>query len=317
MSTINTLKFPSGRNVKRAKQDAKALAKRKKIPLHQALDEIAKINGSISNWSKALASLRNNQFLPDIKLTQQLQSPLALELGISESDLEQLDYDVQTNESNDGLIYDYMLTFDDACPPEILEKIEGLSDDNTRWVSVNAFDEPQPDPLDEQLTPFPVKTDMNPYRKLLVLGLNEILSRGLLSLNWNGESRDMTSHIETLIAGHNSIVSWSDVGLGEVRISVWWKYNHSEHPQAKLTGNARESFLSPSPLAKRQHYPKFVGVVCSAWLERDYGKYIQGEGNKGLLEIYTRKNELEYLKRLPNPIPNGFKPEGPFHMYSK
>lgn len=313
MSTSDTPKFPSGRSVKRAKQDAKALAKRKNIPLHQALDEVAKINGSVKNWSKAVASIQNNQSLPNIMQTQQ-QSSLALELGISESDLGQLNYDVQANKSNDGLIYDYILTFDDACPPEILKKIEGLSDDNTIWVSVNAFDEPEPDPLDEQLIPSLVKTDMNPYRKLLVLALNELLSRGLLSLNWDRESREMTSHIETLIAGHNSIVSWSDIGLGEIRVSVWWKYNHSKHPQANLTGNAREPFLTPSPLAKRRHYPKFVGVVCSAWLERDYGKYIQGEGNKGLLEIYTRKNELEYLKRLPNPTPDGFKPEGPFHM---
>lgn len=312
MSSSNTPKFPSGRNVKRAKQDAKALARRKKIPLHQALDEIAKINGSVSNWSKALASLQNEQPLSNPMFTQRLPSPLALELGISESDLKQLDYEVQTNESNDGLIYDYILTFDDACPPEILEKIEGLSDDNTVWVSVNAFDEP--DPPDEQLTPIPLKTDMDPYRKLLVLGLNEILSRGLLSLNWDGESKETTSYVETLIAGHNSIVSWSDVGLGEVRISVWWKYNHSKHPQANLTGNTRKSFSLPSPLAKRQHYQKFVGVVCSAWLERDYGKYIQGEGNDHIFEKYTRKNELEYLKRLPNPIPNGFKPEGRFHM---
>ena len=314
MSTSDTPKFPSSRSVKRAKQDAKALAKRKNIPLHQALDEVAKINGSVSNWSKALESLQDNQSLPNIRLTRRLPNPLALELGISESDLGQLNYDVQANKSNDGLIYDYILTFDDACPPEILEKIEGLSDDNTIWVSVNAFDEPEPDPLDEQLIPSPAKTDMNPYRKLLVLALNEIISRGLLSLNWDGESRDTTSHIETLIAGHNSIVSWSDAGHGEVRISVWWKYNHSKHPQANLTGNARELFSSPSPLAKRQHYPKFVGVVCSAWLERDNGKYIQGQGKHYLFIKYTRKNELGYLKRLPNPIPNGFKPEGPFHM---
>ena len=311
MSATKPPKFPSGRSVKRAKQDAKALAKRKNIPLHQALDEIAQINGSVKNWSKAVASLQNNQSLPNIMQTQQ-PGPLALELGISESDLEQLNYDVQTNENNNGFIYDYILTFDDACSPEILEKIEGLSEDNTKWVSVNAFDEPEPP--DELLTPFPVKTDMNPYRKLLVAGLNEILSRGLLSLNWDDESRETTSHIETLIAGHNSIVSWSDAGHGEVRISVWWKYDHSKHPQANSKGMAQESFSTPSPLAKRQHYPKFVGVVCSAWLERDNGIYIQGQGNDHIFKKYTRKNELEYLKRLPNPIPNGFKPEGRFHM---
>lgn len=312
MSAINALKFPSGRNVNRAKQDAKALAKRKQIPLHLALDEIAKINGSAGNWSQAIANLQSNKSPLDLNLGQRQLNPLAEELGISENDLEQLSYEVQANESNDGLIYDYILMFDDSCPPYILNNIKGLSNDRTIRVSANAFDEH--DPLDEGLSPAPVKTDMNPYRKLLVLGLNEILSRGLLSLNWDGKSRESTTHIETSIAGHDSIVSWSDAGFGEVRISVWWKYVHSKHPQANLEGNARESFSTPSPLAKRQHYPKFVGVVCSAWLERDKGKYLQGKGNDHLIEIYTRKNELGYLKRLPNPSPRGFEAEGRFHM---
>lgn len=312
MSATNTLKFPSGRNVKRAKQDARALAKQKQIPLHQALDEIAKINGSTGSWSKALASLQGNKSSPHIKLVRQLGNPLAIELGISESDLEQLSYDIQTNESNDGLIYDYILAFDDSCPLEILDSIEGLSSNNTIRVSVNAFDEP--DLLDKELTPIPVKTDMNSYRKLLVLGLNEILSRGFLSLDWDGKSRESTAHIETSIAGHNSIVSWSDAGFGEVRISVWWKYDHSKHPQANLQGNFKELFSHPSPMAKRQHFPKFVGVVCSAWLERDKGKYLQGSGNDHLIERYTRKGELEELKLRSNPVPKGFEPEGRFHM---
>lgn len=312
MSAINTLKFPSGRNVKRAKQDAKALAKREKIPLHHALDEIAKANGSTSNWSQSLASLQISQALPHITQPQRLRSPLAIELGISDDDLEQLSYEVQTNESNDGLIYDYILTLDESNPPEILELIEGLLDDNTIRVSMNAFDEPAS--LDEQITPMTTKTDMNPYRKLLVLGLNEILSRGILSLNLDSESSEPTSHIETTIAGYNSIVSWSDAGFGEISISVWWKYDHSKHPQANLTGNARETFSTGSPLAKRQHYQKFVGVVCSAWLERDSGKYLQGKGNHHLIDKYARKGELEHLKLLPNPIPQGFNPEGRFHM---
>lgn len=312
MPSINTLKFPSGRNVKRAKQDAKALARSKKIPHHQALDEVAKANGCTSNWEQALASLQTSQPLPRIPQFQQLRSPLATELGISDEDLEQLSYEVQTNESNDGLIYDYILTFDESNPPEFLEQIKGLSDNNTIRISANAFDEP--DPFDEQIVPIPIRTDMNPYRKLLVLGLNEILSRGLLSLHWDGESRETSSHIETTIAGYNSIVSWADAGFGEIRISVWWKYDHSKHPQANLTGSARETFSTQSPLAKRQHYPKFVGVVCSAWLERDTGKYLQGKGNGYLIEKYTRKGELEQLKLLPNPIPQRFEPEGRFHM---
>lgn len=312
MST-NTLIFSSGRSVKRLKQDAKALAKQSGVPLHQALDEIAQLNGAGNNWSQAISAL-NHQ--PHSNLNQpkpKPQSQLADELGITDDDLEQLTWETQTNESNDGLIYDFILTFDDSNQPEILEKIEGLSDEYTIRVSANAFDEP-PNPFEDMVEPFPAKTDMNPYRKLMVLGLNELLSRKLLSLEWDGKSNEDTAHIEATIAGHNAIIAWSGIGFGEVRISVWWKYDHSKHPQANLTGNSRESFSCSSPLAKRQHYPKFVGVVCSAWLERQEGKYLQGEGSHSLIEKYTRKGELEYLKQLPNPAPLGYESEGRFHM---
>ncbi|MFK5895255.1 MAG: hypothetical protein QM504_18735 [Pseudomonadota bacterium] len=227
--TIEKLKFPSGRTIKRMKQDAKALAKSSGVPLNKALDETAENNGMMCGWSNAIHILRN------------MHNP-----------------------------------------------------------SINK--------------PSKVETDMNPYRKLLVLGLNEVLSRKLLSLDWDGKSRVNTGHIETTIANFNSIVCWSDAGFGEIRISVWWKYDHSLHPQANLEGSSREEFSSSSPLAKRQHYPKFVGIVCGAWLERDEGKYLQGKKSERIIERYARRGELTYLKSIPNPAPIGFETEGRFHM---
>ena len=50
-----------------------------------------------------------------------------------------------------GLIYGFVLTFDESCLPEILEKIEGLSDDLTIHVSANALDSPYPDEPDENM----------------------------------------------------------------------------------------------------------------------------------------------------------------------
>lgn len=155
---------------------------------------------------------------------------------------------------------------------------------------------------------------MNPYRKLLVLGLNELLIRGLLSLEWDGSSNEEVAHIETTIAGHNTIIAWQGIGYGEVRLSVWWKYDHAQHPQAHLSGNSRESFCTSAPLAKKQHYPKFVGVVASAWLERKCGKYLQGKNNEAIFDQYTRKGELQNLRGLLNPTPQGFFHEGAFHM---
>jgi hypothetical protein len=44
-------------------------------------------------------------------------------LGISYDELCQLEWDVDTNESSDGLIYDYIYTFRDDSNLEILKKI--------------------------------------------------------------------------------------------------------------------------------------------------------------------------------------------------
>lgn len=79
------------------------------------------------------------------------QSRLAAELCITNEDLESLKWGTQENSSDDGLIYEFVLTFDESCPPEILEKLEGLSDDLTPRVSANAFDSPYPDEPDENM----------------------------------------------------------------------------------------------------------------------------------------------------------------------
>lgn len=75
------------------------------------------------------------------------KSPLALELGITDEELEELDYDVHENASNDGLVYDYVIQFSQHNDPELLAKISGLDDCKATRVSVNAFDEP-PSPFD-------------------------------------------------------------------------------------------------------------------------------------------------------------------------
>lgn len=156
--------------------------------------------------------------------------------------------------------------------------------------------------------------DMNPYRKLLVIGLNEILRQNIFSLDWDGASKLESGHLEMMIAGHRSKVLWQDAGFGEVAVAVWWKYDHDKHPQANLEGNAREAFTTPSPLANKRSFPKFVGAVASAWLERDKGKYLQGKGSGHIFERYMRKGEKALLQNMPNPVPQSFDPEGPFEM---
>lgn len=149
---------------------------------------------------------------------------------------------------------------------------------------------------------------MNGHRKLLVLALNELLKGNHLTLD-DADAGD--GHLLATLAGEPSVISWSDIGSGEVRLSVWWKYDHSKHPQANLSGSEREQFHGPAPLAKPQHYPKFVGVVVNSWLERRTAKHIQGDGAEDLFDVYTRRGEQAFLDALPVPIPYGYKAEGP------
>ncbi len=154
-------------------------------------------------------------------------------------------------------------------------------------------------------------TILSPYRKLMVLGTNELLDRKLISLSPDDES---SGYCFADIKGHQSAIIWRDIGFGELSVSVWWKYDHSKHPQANLGGNQRETFSSEEPLAKRQHYSKFVGVVVSGWLERRDGKHLQGEKDDRLLKTYTRRGELENLKYLENPTSRGYAAEGRFYF---
>lgn len=155
---------------------------------------------------------------------------------------------------------------------------------------------------------------MNPYRKLLVAGVNKLLSENLISLDAKNKSYSESGYLVSQIFGYTTAILWEEISYEELRISVWWKYDHSLHPQANLTGNARERFTLEKPLAKKQQYKNFVGVVTSGWLERKQGEYIQGEKDRGFLRIYTRKGEKEELVRIPNPKPNGFKAEGKFRF---
>jgi hypothetical protein len=58
MSFIEQLCFPSSRSVGNCRKDAKRLSKREGIPLHAALDRVAKGNGINLPWASALAVLQ-------------------------------------------------------------------------------------------------------------------------------------------------------------------------------------------------------------------------------------------------------------------
>ncbi|GJJ05645.1 hypothetical protein RugamoR64_61830 [Duganella rhizosphaerae] len=51
---------------------------------------------------------------------------LASHLGLTLDELDVLAPDIHTNESNDGLVYNYVLNFHRESPSELLAKVKGL-----------------------------------------------------------------------------------------------------------------------------------------------------------------------------------------------
>lgn len=73
---------------------------------------------------------------------------LAAVLGLSADELDQLEYEIHTNESNDGLIYEYVVHFHESSPQDILSKINGLSPGNYAYLQPYEL---ETDPYDEEL----------------------------------------------------------------------------------------------------------------------------------------------------------------------
>ena len=64
---------------------------------------------------------------------QRNDEDLARRLGITYEELIQTEWHIETDESNDGLIYQYIVYFENG-PAEILAKINGINEDNQVWL---------------------------------------------------------------------------------------------------------------------------------------------------------------------------------------
>lgn len=73
---------------------------------------------------------------------------IASALGLSIDEFHQLDCEISTHESDDGLIYEYVIHFQESSPKEILEKIEGLSFRNQVYLQPYEL---EADPYDDEL----------------------------------------------------------------------------------------------------------------------------------------------------------------------
>lgn len=60
---------------------------------------------------------------------------LAHKLGITHDELLQLNHRIDTEESEDGVIYNYIISFDQNSPKEIISRIKGLDRSNTVWLT--------------------------------------------------------------------------------------------------------------------------------------------------------------------------------------
>lgn len=85
------------------------------------------------------------------RIESQKNSRLANLLGITEDELEQIAYDIDGDYSNDGLLYGYVVRFDDDNDPTIMAKIDGLISGS--YVSLSQWDleDPEEDELEWEL----------------------------------------------------------------------------------------------------------------------------------------------------------------------
>lgn len=90
--------------------------------------------------------MSNRQLEEQAEANSDLQ--IASALGLSIDEFYQLDCEISTNESDDGLIYEYVINFQESSPKEILEKIEGLSFENQVYLQPYEL---ETDPYDDEL----------------------------------------------------------------------------------------------------------------------------------------------------------------------
>lgn len=71
-------------------------------------------------------------------------------LGISLGELGELDWYIDTCESNGGQICSQLIRFREGSPQHILDRINGLDDNNTVYLDPWVFDEPDDEDYDRQ-----------------------------------------------------------------------------------------------------------------------------------------------------------------------
>lgn len=207
-----------------------------------------------------------------------------------------------------------------------------------RVASDNGINLPWSNAL-KQLKAGDVKKPKIAQMHLIGHALNLLINKGLVDINSTDDSD--SSYLECDLLEKPTIVNWSYIGHGEIRISVWWNFDKTKHPQHLEGGykdriildnlsahekmnyvgtqkgifsneNTVERYKTDKPLAKTNKYIDFVGVLCSTWIERKDGKYLQTEGGRRIHSSYIRARDKKALCSIPNCRPLGFALAGRF-----
>ena len=171
--------------------------------------------------------------------------------------------------------------------------------------------------------------------------LNLLIKKKLIDINSTEESK--SDFLECQLLEKPTVINWNYISCGEIRISVWWNFDKTKHPQ-HLEGGYKskilldylpeneqrkywapnkvihskdscvESYRTSTPLAKRSRYKDFVGVLCSTWIERETGKYLQTEDGRKIFDSYVRNVDKKDLCNIPDCKPMSFSLSGRFHL---
>lgn len=207
-------------------------------------------------------------------------------------------------------------------------------------ASDNGIDLPWSKAL-EQLNSVNIKKPKIAQTHLLGHALNLLIKKDLVDMNSIDDAGD--GYLECELLGKPSIINWSYISHGEIRLSVWWNFDKTKHPQHLeggyknrvildnlsdqeimkyagtqkgifSNGNSVEKYQGTTPLANSSKYIDFVGVLCSTWVERKDGKHLQIKDGKHILDSYIRSRDKKALCSIPDCIPQDFELSGRFYM---
>ena len=74
------------------------------------------------------------------KLEAEQHNKLAKVLRITPDELSQTEYNIDHNESKDGVIYDYYVVFGESSSKKVLNKIDGLNEYRTVSLGANGLE---------------------------------------------------------------------------------------------------------------------------------------------------------------------------------